>query len=161
MVIWDWNSMPNWPSELYVHLTSSIPEDNDAGYSNHTYDMLYNELMNATSITQAKIIAYEMQNLTYYALAYLNMYYPEYLTAYNIQKWTNINTSVVSQAGIFGFAPGIWNYLSVEPKTQVTPSEITPMSPIIIGSIIVIIVIILAVISYIVYKKKQSKKGKL
>jgi hypothetical protein len=102
-----------------------------------------------------------MQNLTYYALAYLNMYYPEYLTAYNIQKWTNINTSVVSQAGIFGFAPGIWNYLSVEPKTQVTPSEITPMSPIIIGSIIVIIVIILAVISYIVYKKKQSKKGKL
>ncbi len=147
--IWGWVSMRNWPSELYVFTSPMIPEHDESGYSNATYDQLFNEFINATSVQQAKTLAFEMQNLTYKAIPYDNLYYPSSIGAYN-KKWIDINLSL----------PNSWyNYLTVRLNTTTNvSSSASGTSVSVVTYSIVAVVIVVAVIAGVFYGWIRRRK---
>ncbi len=146
---WGWISMMNYPSLLWVFTSSSIPASDESGYSNATYDQLYNEFVNATSIQQAKTLAFEMQNLTYKAIPYDNLYYPSSIVAYN-KKWIDFNVTALNTW--FSFLTARLN------TTTNVSSSASGISAALTYSIVavVIIVVVIAGVFYVWIRRKKK-----
>jgi len=162
MDIWDWNSDPSWPSELYVHLSSSIPKSNEAGFSDATYDSLNQQMLTSTSIDAARTLSYALQNITYWQMPYLNMFYPDSLTAYS-SKWTGVDASLPTEGGVFGLSPYIWNYITLTSSAAAASTTTQSVqvgggtSVWLYGVIGAVLIVIAAVIILTIRKKRKNE----
>jgi uncharacterized membrane protein len=94
--LWDWiYTSPALPTLLQVMTTGAIAtEASDSGYSNSTYDQIYNQMITTTNQSQLTQDAYELQQNLYYNLPYIYLYYPNAVQAYNSQKFGGLTTNM-------------------------------------------------------------------
>lgn len=166
MDIWDWNSDPSWPSELYIMLSTSGPGTDESGFSSAAYDSAYQQMLSAGSMDEVRTLSNTLQNITQWQMPYFDMYYPDSLTAYS-SKWSGVYASLPTEGGVFGLSPYIWNYITVASSTAVASSSTTQSAQVsggtsswiywVIGA--VVIVIVLAGIITLTARKKRKNEG--
>jgi peptide/nickel transport system substrate-binding protein len=149
--LWDWLVGPADPTILSVFLsTQTETGTSDSGYTNLSYDALYNQMVNASTLQEVKNISYQLQVTLYNDLPYLPLYCPEPIQSYS-KKWTNISTDY--PGGPFGGYD--WRtFLTVEPLSSVPQGQNNTMLYIGIG---IIVVIIIAAVAYIAVRGKKKK----
>ncbi|PUA32265.1 MAG: peptide ABC transporter substrate-binding protein [Zestosphaera tikiterensis] len=90
--LWDWFMTPSDPTFLSIFLSNQVPtETSDSGYVNETYDKLYEDLFNAPDMETARKIAWEMQEMVYRDLPYINLFEVSTPQAYNV-RFTGFST---------------------------------------------------------------------
>ncbi len=152
---WDWPmglAPYDLSSPLFLGLftSSQAPTFDDSGYTNSTYDALFNQMVNATSISQMTNISYELQKSLYYQLPYIPLYYPYSSQVYS-NKWTNISTDY--PGGPFGGVD--WRtFLTIEPVTSTQPSHSN--TSIYLEAAIAIIVVAAVIIGGFAYYRKRK-----
>jgi peptide/nickel transport system substrate-binding protein len=150
--LWDWILTPADPvTALSPFLSSQVETGmSDSGYTNLSYDSLYNQMLNATTLQEVKNISYQLQVILYNDLPYIPLYSPEPIQAYS-KKWTNISTDY--PGGPFGGYD--WRpFLTVEPLSNVTQNQNNTILYIVTG---IIVVIIIAAVAYIAVRRKKKK----
>ncbi|MCI4434318.1 MAG: hypothetical protein JHC29_02470 [Thermoplasmata archaeon] len=149
--LWDWLVGAADPTILSVFLsTQTETGTSDSGYTNLSYDALYNQMVNASTLQEVKNISYQLQVTLYNDLPYLPLYCPEPIQAYS-KKWTNISTDY--PGGPFGGYD--WRpFLTVEPLSNVTQGQNNTILYIVTG---IIVVIIIAAVAYIAVRGKKKK----
>jgi len=150
--LWDWILTPADPvTALSPFLSSQVETGmSDSGYTNLSYDSLYNQMLNATILQEVKNISFQLQVILYNDLPYIPLYSPEPIQAYS-KKWTNISTDY--PGGPFGGYD--WRpFLTVEPLSNVTQGQNNTILYIVTG---IIVVIIIAAVAYIAVRGKKKK----
>ncbi|MEM4090739.1 MAG: ABC transporter substrate-binding protein [Thermoplasmatales archaeon] len=158
--LWDWPVAPASPYPLSVFLSWQTQAGvDDSGYYNVSYDHLYERMMNATSITNATQIAYELETSLHWNLPYYPLYTRIPFQAYS-DRWTGVNTSF--SGGPFGSYD--WITLSTVHlvNTTTTHSVTTTNYSLVIGIIIAVVVVIAAVVfaNFIAINKRKTKINK-
>jgi peptide/nickel transport system substrate-binding protein len=89
IMIWGWVSDPDPSALLYVYTTDAIPYgSSETGYSNLTYDELYNQQQVTLNFEERKDIVWEMQRITHEDVVYIIPYYEENIQAYRNDRFT-------------------------------------------------------------------------
>ena len=154
---WDWpmGLAPydlSSPLFLGLFISSQVPTFDDSGYSNSTYDALYNQMVNASTFAEMTNISYELQKSLYYQLPYLPLYYPYSSQVYS-NKWTNISTDY--PGGPFGGVD--WRtFLTIEPVNSTTSHPQSNNTLLYAG---VAVVVVLAAVAGGLYYNKRRKKN--
>jgi peptide/nickel transport system substrate-binding protein len=120
--LWDWiYTSPALPTLLQVMTTGAIPtEASDSGYSNATYDQIYNQMVTTTNQSQLTQDAYELQQNLYYNLPYIYLYYPNAVQAYNSQKFAGLTTNMTGGP----FSDNNWiTFVSMHPVSGSATSQ--------------------------------------
>ena|GEM_PF-524352 len=120
--LWDWiYTSPALPTLLQVMTTGAIAtEASDSGYSNATYDQIYNQMVTTTNQSQLTQDAYELQQNLYYNLPYIYLYYPNAVQAYNSQKFAGLTTNMTGGP----FSDNNWiTFVSMHPVSGSATSQ--------------------------------------
>ncbi len=150
MDLWDWAVGTADPTILSVFLSYQTETGtSDSGFTNYTYDTLYSEMVNATSLSEIKNISYQLQEILYNQLPYLPLYSPESVLAYS-KKWTNISTDY--PGGPFGGYD--WRtFLTVEPNVTTTSQQQGNNSLLYIS--LGVVVVIIAAVAVLALRRKK------
>jgi len=153
--IWDWPTDPASPYPLSVFLSWQVQSGvDDSGYYNTTYDHLYEQMMNASSISEAKNIAYQLEQSIHWNLPYYPLFTIIPFQAYSNQ-WTGVNTSFAG--GPFGSYD--WMTLSsVHLKSTSRPTTPPTNFALVIGAIIIIIAVVAAIVIYVSSLRRRKAK---
>jgi peptide/nickel transport system substrate-binding protein len=110
--VWGWDSEVDDPDYLLgVPLTSQIGDNNDVGYSNTTFDQLYDEQATELDRTKRLDLVHQMQALYYDDCAYIVMWYQDKLQSYRTDSWKGWTQTPGGM--IFNFTRD--NYLRITP----------------------------------------------
>ncbi|MEM3192624.1 MAG: ABC transporter substrate-binding protein [Candidatus Parvarchaeota archaeon] len=158
MMIGDWFSDANYGSELYIFTSSQLHiYANSFGYNNTTYDRIYSELVNASSPSEVKADAFELQNLTYQNATMLPLVCPDDLFVYN-KQWTNVPANYSGMVPQYGY--GWWILLDPEMTTTTTHVSTPSNTILIIGVAVVVIVIAVGIVAGMYWRSRHKKNQK-
>ncbi len=149
MDLWDWfETTLMVPDLLSVFLSTAVATGlSDSGFNNPTYDGLWDQLLNATSTTQATQISNQMQAMLHDQLPYLPLFVPTIVNVYST-TFTNITTGY--PGGPFG--GGDWlTFMEAQPSTAAAP----PNYALVIAIVVVVIIVIAAVVVILSRRKKE------
>ena len=143
MDLWDWfDYTQNSPYRLLgMFLPNQIAAGNsDSGFSNSTYQQVWNELANATSLSQVSNLSDQLQQILHQQLPYIPLFIPSAITVYSSQ----ISNLTPYPGGQFGG----YDYLTF---TQMHYSTSSPGSSnstdyYIIGGVVAVIVVAAAAV---------------
>lgn len=155
--LWDWPCAPASPYPLSVFLSWQVQSGvDDSGYFNTTYDHLYEQMMNATSLSQATQMAYQLEASLHWNLPYYPLYTRIPFLAYSDQ-WAGVNSSFAG--GPFGSYD--WMTLSsVHPVNSNSTQPTGNNNLLIIGIAAVIAVVIIAVVAVYATVMRKRKTNK-
>ncbi len=115
--LWDWiYTSPATPVLLQVMTSSAIAtEASDSGFSNSTYDALYNQMVSTTNQSQLTADAMQLQEILYQQVPYIDLYYVNAVQAFNNQLFTGYATNMTGGA----FSDNNWiTYVSLRPVSS-------------------------------------------
>lgn len=101
MDLWDWyDNIQAAPQLLSVFLSGQVVTGtSDSGFHNSTYDTLWNQLLNASSVSQARNISDRMQAMLHNQLPYIPLVAPSSINVWSA-SYSGINSS--TPGGPFG-----------------------------------------------------------
>ncbi len=133
--LWDWFTSPALPTLLDVFLSNQTETGtSDSGYDNPAYNALYNQMISATNYSTVYKDAYELQQMLYQDLPYINLYYVKSIEAYNSQLFTgyfdNMTGGPFSDVNWYTFIDlqPVSSSTQTSSTTQSTQSQITSSS---------------------------------
>jgi peptide/nickel transport system substrate-binding protein len=160
--LWGWSIGPDWDRRLWVLTTDSVRAQWSAsGWSNSTYDQLYQKQRYTLDPDQRKAIVWQMQDLIQQESPEIPIYNMRNIAAYRIDKFTgfiSMTEGVLSEINI-------WSWLSVRlitpPQVTMTTGTTTAASapdntPWIVAAVAIIIAI--AAIGYTAMRRRTATK---
>ena len=161
--LWDWEQTPALPTLLSVFMSTQIETGtSDSGMNDSSYDALYNQMITAPTQQEVLSDSYQLQNILYQQLPYINLYYLKSVQAYNAKT--------VSGIGLRNMTGGPFNefnwytFLDVTPAgtTSSTVSSATSVAPSVavnytlIGIAALVIVIVIAIVAVAVRRRTKG-----
>ena len=141
LFLWGWTGEPDPDMFLYCETTDSIEEWwSEVGWSNETYDELYEEQLVAASKDERKQIIWKMQEILYWENPYIFLCYLKIIDAY----WSDWTGFVETPDGLITYA---WRdsdmnvHLAAPPAPPPAPGPGVPMTMIAGGVVALVIVI--------------------
>ncbi|MEM0121131.1 MAG: ABC transporter substrate-binding protein, partial [Thermoprotei archaeon] len=119
--LWDWFTTPALPTLLDVFLSNQTETGtSDSGYDNPAYNTLYNQMISATNYTTVYKDAYELQQMLYQDIPYINLYSVKSIEAYNSQLFTGYFDNMTGGP----FSDVNWyTFINLQPVTQSTSTS--------------------------------------
>ncbi|MEM3798893.1 MAG: peptide ABC transporter substrate-binding protein [Thermoprotei archaeon] len=119
--LWDWFTTPALPTLLDVFLSNQTETGtSDSGYDNPAYNTLYNQMISATNYTTVYKDAFELQQMLYQDLPYINLYSVKSIEAYNSQLFTGYFDNMTGGP----FSDVNWyTFIDLQPVTQSTSTS--------------------------------------
>lgn len=163
--LWDWEQTPALPTLLDIFMSNQIETGtSDSGMNDSAYDALYNQMVAAPTQQQVVNDAYQLQNIAYQQLPYINMYYLKSVQAYNTQTVTGLLTHNMTGGPFNEFnwytlldaAPvsAVTTSSAVSSATSVAPSVAVNYTPIGIAALVIVILVAIAAVAI-----RRRKKG--
>jgi peptide/nickel transport system substrate-binding protein len=120
--LWDWEQTPALPTLLSVFESNQIETGtSDSGMNDSSYDALYNQMVTAPTQQQVLSDAYQLQNILYQQLPYINLYYLKSVEAYNTKTVTGFELHQNMTGGPFNEF-NWFTFLDVAPVSAATTS---------------------------------------
>lgn len=137
MDLWDWfDNIQQAPQLLSVFLSGQVVTGtSDSGFNNTSYDALWNELLNASSVSQAKDIANQMQAILHEQLPYIPLVAPSSINVWS-SSYTNISSAF--PGGPFG-GNDYMTFITATPSGTAAPSTTNYIIYGVVAAIVVII----------------------
>jgi peptide/nickel transport system substrate-binding protein len=162
--LWDWiYTSPALPTLLQVMTTQAIQtEASDSGFSNSTYDEIYNQMVTTTNQTQLTEDAYKLQEILYQQIPYIDLYYVDAVQAYNSAAFKGYVTNMTGGP----FSDNNWiTFVTLTPtqsysSTQTSPTTQTAnvSSSFIIGDLVIPVAVVIAILLTILLVRKYRVK---
>jgi len=128
IAIWYWPNVGGDPDfNLQVMTSMAIGGWNDCGWSNATYDELYEQQVVTMDPEKRKEIVWKMQEIVYEDVPYIVLYYPEIVDAYRTDKFEGWD---FWPGGILSFEMGkLFTLLNVHLKAGPSPAPTPTPTP--------------------------------
>jgi peptide/nickel transport system substrate-binding protein len=161
MYIWTWQPSGSDPGRrLGYFRTAQIENQNDACWSDKTYDDLWQQQSQELDPQKRKAIAHQMQQMLYEQSPYIILTYPKLLEAWNTEKWDGW-TRIPQPNGALAFiSDNVSNYYKVGPKAAETATTATSStSTTLIIAVAAVILVIVVVVLLVLRRKPRSEEG--
>jgi peptide/nickel transport system substrate-binding protein len=166
--LWDWEQTPALPTLLSVFMSNQIETGtSDSGMNDSSYDALYNQMMAAPTQQQVLSDAYQLQNILYQQLPYINLYYLKSVQAYDAKTVTGFELHQNMTGGPFNEF-NWYTFLDVAPVSAVTTSSMassaTSIAPSVavnytlVGIAALVIVIVIAIVAVALRRRTKGAK---
>jgi peptide/nickel transport system substrate-binding protein len=143
MYIWNWAGYSDPGQTLSAETTAQIGNTNEPCWSNAEYDKLNGEQASELDKTKRQQIIWQMQQVMYEQTPWVVLTYPEYLQAFNTEKWTGWVQMMDGKGPAFYTTGNNDSYLNLKPAATETSSGSN--STWIIVAIVAVVVVALVV----------------
>jgi peptide/nickel transport system substrate-binding protein len=165
--LWDWEQLPFLPTGLSAFLSIEVATAmSDSGFNDSSYDALYNQMMTAPTQQQVVSDAYQLQNILYQQLPYINLYYVKATQAYNTNTATGLTLHNMTAGGPFDDF-NWYTFLDVAPVSAIASSSavssVTSTAPAgaanyTLGIAAIIIVVVVAIAAIAMRRRPKGAK---
>jgi len=159
--LWDWNARVDPDFILSVYTTQQIGGWSSGGWSNPTYDQLYNEQRVTLNQTQRQQIIFQMEKILYTDVPELPLYYYPTIGAHRLDQFTGWISAppggILGGTGTEGYPRTSTSvHLIYAPSSAATTTTTAQPSSIPWAVVGLPIIIIIALLGYIVYLKRRK-----
>jgi len=155
MYIWEWEPSGSDPQRrLGYFTTAQIQNQNDACWSNPTYDKLFAQQSTTLDQQQRKQIVWQMEQIIYEQSPYVVLTYPKLLEGWNVGSWTGWERIPTPNGAIAYLSDNVDNYRLAGPKAAATSGS--GMSTAGIVGIVVVVVVVIAVIAGVLLRRRRK-----
>ncbi len=123
MYVWDWAGYGDPGQTLSAEITAQIGNTNEPCWSNAEYDRLNGEQASALDPEARKNYIWQMQQIMYEQTPWVVLTYPQYLQAYNTQKWTGWTQMMQGKGPAFFTTGNVTSYLNLQPVKAETAGD--------------------------------------
>ncbi len=162
MYIWAWQPSGSDPGRrLGYFRTAQIENQNDACWSNKTYDDLWQQQSEELDTQKRKEITYQMQQMLYEQSPYIILTYPKLLEAWNTEKWEGWTRIPQPNGAVAYMSDNVSNYFKVGPKAAetTTSSSSGGSSTTLIIVIVAAVAVIVVVVLLLLRRKPRAEEG--
>jgi peptide/nickel transport system substrate-binding protein len=152
MYIWDWDGYADPGQTLECYSAEQIGGWNEPAWENDEFNKLLGEQAAAMDPTERQQLIGQMQQIMYDDNPQMVLTYPNYLEAYNTDKWTGWTRVLDGKGPAFYTAGNIDTYLNLKPQASTKSSGSN--SALIAGIAVAVVVIVLI----IVFVSRRGKK---
>jgi peptide/nickel transport system substrate-binding protein len=123
MYVWDWAGYGDPGQTLSAQTTAQIGNTNEPCWSNAEYDRLNGEQAAALDPEARKDYIWQMQRVMYEQTPWVVLTYPQYLQAFNTEKWTGWTQMMEGKGPAFFTTGNVSSYLNLQPMKAETAGD--------------------------------------
>jgi len=155
MYIWEWEPSGSDPQRrLGYFTTDQIQNQNDACYSNPTYDALFKRQSTTLDQQQRKQIVWKMEQILYQQSPYIVLDYPKLLEGWNTASWTGWVRIPTPDGAVAYLSDNVDNYRLAGYKTASASTGGTSS-----GAIVAVVVAIVVVVGVVVLLTRRRRRA--
>lgn len=151
LYLWDWDGYADPGQTLACYTTSQIEGWNEPAWSNTEFDKLNTQQFAELDANKRADMVWKMQQIMYDQSPQITLTYPDYLQAYNTEKWTGWTRMFGGTGGAFYLAGDIDTYLNLEP---VTVAKSSTNKTAIISAVIAVALCVAGLVWWLVARRK-------
>ncbi len=115
LYLWDWDGYADPGQTLACYTTAQIEGWNEPAWSDAQFDKLNTQQFRELDPQKRAQLIWQMQQIMYDQTPQITLTYPDYLQAYNTNKWTGWHRMFDGKGGAFYLAGDIQTYLDLKP----------------------------------------------
>jgi peptide/nickel transport system substrate-binding protein len=151
MYVWDWAGYGDPGQTLSAETTAQIGNTNEPCWSNDQYDALNSEQAAAIDPETRKGYIVQMQQIMYEQTPWVVLTYPQYLEAYNVEKWTGWKQMMDGKGPAFFTTGNVTSYVDLQPVQTETSGGAKGLWV----AVVVIVAVVIAVAALVLVRRRR------